>query len=134
MRTHILLLDENIDSRKRIKFLLHISGYVVTEFALREDAENWISNARRNSRSFDLLLVNYLDATQQTTNFVAFLNAIGSIVPSVLLSRAATENYSTDHIEQYKNKPGYFICFPDEMINTVHSVVNKSTQRMSDAS
>ncbi len=128
MKTHILLLDEKAETRSRINFLLKISGHRVTEFPNLEDAVNWIANARKTPLSFDLLLVNYLDANAQTSTLVELFDSLGKTAPIVLLTRTATETYSTAHIESFKNRAGYFICTPEGMIWTVNAVINESTR------
>lgn len=124
MKTHILLLDENMETRSRINFLLKIAGHTVTEFPDREEAVNWIINARQSRQNFDLLLINYLDTNSRISLLIDQIHSFSRQIPILQLNRPSMKNYATVQTELFKGKYGFFICNPEVMIQTIHAVVN----------
>lgn len=129
--THILLLDENSETRSRLRFLLNISGHKVTDLPNREDAVNWINNAKKTQLNFDLLLINYLATSEQPATLDKLLNSLDKEIPIVLLERPTAGEYSTTHLEPFKNRARYLVCPSEAMIATVNGAIKRQAQQNS---
>jgi DNA-binding NtrC family response regulator len=116
---HVLFIDNEKESSKRIRFLLSLLDCKVTTFRYPDECLNWISCRRTREEHFDLIVTNNLGPSPELQKFREMMNEIDVGVPLLAIHKdGKVPEYFPAGGEQDRKVP-FTWCHPEDILDAM---------------